>query len=56
MSETTNDTPEPGTTATTTKTKDHLGRLLVTPGTVGKDFLGRAIQAGDKDYKGEALA
>lgn len=51
------DTPaEPSTTATTTKTKDHLGRTLTAPATAGKDFLGRAIQAGDKDYAGEALS
>lgn len=48
--------PEAGTTATTTKTKDHLGRTLTTPATAGKDHLGRAIQAGDKDYAGQALA
>jgi hypothetical protein len=40
--------------ATTTDTKDFLGRALVTPATVAKDYLGRAIQAGDLDYLGRA--
>lgn len=41
--------------ATTTKSRDYLGRDLITPGTVAKDYLGRACQAGDKDYLGRAL-
>lgn len=41
--------------ATTSKTKDYLGRDLITPGSNGKDFLGTPIQAGDKDYMGRAL-
>lgn len=44
--------------ATTTRTKDYIGRLLVnaTPGTSqATDFLGRAVTAGDKDYLGRAL-
>lgn len=52
----TNQPAEPAATATTTKTKDHLGRVLVAPATAGLDYLGRAIQAGDKDYAGQALA
>lgn len=32
-----------------------MGRTLITPGTNGKDYLGRAIIAGDKDYLGRAL-
>jgi len=44
--------------ATTTKTKDFLGRLLTnpTPGTSqATDFLTRQIQAGDRDYLGRTL-
>lgn len=41
--------------ATTTKTKDTVGRLLVDPTGTGKDHLGRAILTGDKDYLGRAL-
>jgi hypothetical protein len=41
--------------ATTAKTKDFIGRTLVTPGTNGKDFLGRLILAGDKDWLGRGL-
>jgi hypothetical protein len=43
---------------TTTKRKDFLGRWLpnAQPGTTAaKDFLGRAVIAGDKDYLGRAL-
>jgi hypothetical protein len=42
----------------TMKTKDYLGRSLVnaTPGTSNAtDFLGRSVQAGDKDYLGRLL-
>lgn len=51
------DATEPGVEAqaTTSRTKDYLGRLLVTPATNGKDHLGRLILAGDKDYAGRAL-
>lgn len=45
----------PGTTATTTRTKDYLGRALRNIGTAGIDHLGRSIQAGDKDYVGRPL-
>lgn len=44
--------------ATTTSTKDYLGRALTnaTPGTSdATDYLGRAVQTGDKDYLGRAL-
>jgi hypothetical protein len=41
--------------ATTAMTKDFLGRALVTPGTNGKDFLGRLILTGDKDWLGRGL-
>lgn len=44
--------------ATTTDTKDYLGRALVnaSPGTSdATDYLGRAVQAGDVDYLGRAL-
>lgn len=47
--------PEVEQQATTAKTKDHLGRLLVAPATNGKDWVGRLILAGDKDYLGRAL-
>ena len=51
------DTPnEPDPTVITTKTKDHLGRLLSNIAVDARDYLGRATQAGDKDYAGEALA
>jgi hypothetical protein len=49
------DEQAPEQQATTTFTKDYLGRLLVTPATSGKDFLGRAIGAGDRDYLNRAL-
>lgn len=46
--------------ATTTNVKDFLGRRLINdiPGTTNpaKDYLGRAVQAGNKDYLGRALA
>ncbi|UCZ58652.1 hypothetical protein [Mycolicibacterium phocaicum] len=45
--------------ATTTKLQDFLGRWLgnATPGTTqATDFLGRAVQAGDKDFAGRSLA
>ena len=44
--------------ATTTKLQDWLGRWLNngTPGTTNaSDFLGRQVQAGDKDYMGQSL-
>src|SRR5262245_39706637 len=44
--------------ATTTRTKDYLGVLLVnaTPGTSqATDRLGRGVIAGDKDFLGRAL-
>lgn len=54
------DTPEPPAapsgTVITTKTKDHLGRLLSNIAVDARDYLGRATQAGDLDYAGEALA
>lgn len=49
------DEQAPEQQATTAMTKDYLGRLLVTPATSGKDFLGRAISAGDRDYLNRAL-
>lgn len=51
------DATEPGVEAqaTTARTKDFLGRLLVAPATNGKDHLGRLIKAGDLDYVGRAL-
>jgi len=55
MSEQKQDSPSVEPTATTTMTKDYMGRALTTPATAGKDFLGRAIQAGDKDYLGRTL-
>lgn len=48
----------PTQTATTTKTKDFLGTLLInaTPGTSNAtDYMGRAVQAGDKDFLGRSL-
>lgn len=44
--------------ATTTKTKDYLGRPLTnaTPGTSdATDYLGRDVKAGDLDYLGRPL-
>jgi hypothetical protein len=41
--------------ATTTKTKDTLGRALVNIATAAKDYLGRATAAGDVDYLGRPL-
>jgi hypothetical protein len=41
--------------ATTTRTKDHLGRALATISTAAKDYLGRATAAGDVDYLGRPL-
>lgn len=41
--------------ATTSKSRDYLGRDIVTPDSNAKDFLGRACIAGDKDYLGRAL-
>jgi hypothetical protein len=45
--------------ATTTRTKDYMGRALAnaTPGTTDPvlDFLGREILAGNLDYLGRAL-
>lgn len=45
--------------ATTTSTKDFMGRALVngTPGVTdpAKDYLGRNVKTGNKDYMGRAL-
>lgn len=46
---------KPDLQATTTRTKDYLGRLLVSPAVNGKDHLGRLILTGDKDYTGRPL-
>jgi len=45
----------PGTTATTTRTKDYLGRAIRNGATRGIDHLGRDIQTGDRDSLGRAL-
>lgn len=37
--------------ATTSKTKDYLGRAIVT----NHDYLGREVKAGDLDFLGRAL-
>lgn len=49
------DRPTPGQQATTARTKDYLGRLLITPATNGKDYLGRLILTGDRDYMARQL-
>lgn len=45
--------------ATTTRTKDHLGRALINdnPGTTdpAQDYVGRNTITGDKDYIGRDL-
>lgn len=45
--------------ATTTRTKDYMGRALInaSPGTTdpAKDYLGRNVIASDKDYLGRLL-
>jgi hypothetical protein len=41
--------------ATTTKTKDSMGRALTNIATAAKDYLGRATVAGDIDYMGVPL-
>jgi len=40
--------------ATTTATKDYLGRLLITPSVNSKDYLGRSTTV-DKDHLGRFL-
>jgi hypothetical protein len=44
-----------GELATTTKTKDWLGRPLVNIATAAADHVGRACKAGDLDYLGRPL-
>jgi hypothetical protein len=45
--------------ATTTRTKDYMGRLLINanPGTTdpAKDYMGRNVNTGNVDYLGRAL-
>jgi hypothetical protein len=45
---------EPGTTAITTKTKDYMGRTLLTISTNAKDYMGRATTT-TVDYLGRTL-
>jgi hypothetical protein len=45
---------EVDTQAVTASTKDYLGRLLVTPGTNSKDYLGRLTTA-TADHMGRLL-
>lgn len=40
---------------TTTHTDDYIGRDLTTPDTDARDYLGRGIMAGDRDFMGRAL-
>lgn len=48
------DAPVVTPAAISTKETDYLGRVLVTPGSNSKDFLGRATTA-TADYLGRAL-
>lgn len=45
--------------ATTTRTKDYMGRLLInaSPGSTNpaKDYMGRPVDTGNKDFIGRAL-
>jgi hypothetical protein len=48
------DEPEVGGQATTTASKDYLGRALITPSVNSKDYLGRATLS-SVDYLGRLL-
>jgi len=52
--ESTPDEPSVDPQATTTKETDYMGRLLLTPGTNSKDYMGRATTA-TADYMGLLL-